>query len=52
VNIDDVQSRREAPNFDSECTGTTLRDFLCARDFGRIAENVAQSYEGLTPADA
>ena len=52
VNIDDVQQRREAPNFDSECTGTTLRDFLRARDFERIAENVALSYERLTPAHA
>jgi hypothetical protein len=52
VNIDDVQSRREAPNFDSECTGTSLRDFLRARDFERIAEGVALAYEGLTPADA
>ncbi len=51
LNIDDVQSRREAPNVDSECTGTSLRDFLRARDFEQIAEDVALSYEGLTPAD-
>ena len=52
VNIDDVQSRREASNVDSECTGTSLRDFLRARDFQRIAEGVALTYEGLTGADA
>ena len=52
VNIDDVRSHREAPNFDSECTGTSLRDFLRARDYERIAEDVALTYEGLTPADA
>jgi hypothetical protein len=52
VNIDDVASRREAPNFDSECTGTSLRDFLRARDFERIAEDIALAYEELTPADA
>jgi hypothetical protein len=52
VNVEDVVARREAPNVDSECTGTSLRDFLRARDFERIAEDVAVTYEGLTPADA
>jgi hypothetical protein len=52
VNIDDVVLRREAPNVDSECTGTSLRDFLRARDFEPIADDVALSYERLTPADA
>jgi hypothetical protein len=51
VNIDDVVSRREAPNVDSECTGTSLRDFLRASDFERISEGVALAYEGLMPAD-
>lgn len=51
VNIDDVRSRREAPNFDSECTGTTLRDFLRATDFERMPEDVALNYEGLVTAD-
>jgi hypothetical protein len=35
---------------DSECTGTSLRDFLRASDFERIDEAVALDYEGLTPA--
>src|SRR5207237_3421582 len=30
VHRDDVIARRGAPNIDSECTGTTLRDFLRA----------------------
>ena len=33
VNLDDVLLRREAPNVDSECTGTSLRDFLRAQGF-------------------
>jgi hypothetical protein len=49
VNLDDVLGRQEAPNVDSECTGTSLRDFLRARDFERIAEEVVLTYEGLTP---
>ena len=52
VNIDDVVSRTEAPNFDSECTGTSLRDFLRTRDFEPIAEDVARTYEGLAPVNA
>ena len=47
VNIDDVIMRREAPNVDSECTGTSLRDFLRARDYQRLDEDVALAYEGL-----
>ena len=49
--MDDVMERKGAPNIDSECTGTSLRDFLRARDFEPIAEDVALSYEGLMPAD-
>ncbi|GAA4471162.1 hypothetical protein GCM10023094_01320 [Rhodococcus olei] len=45
VHLDDVVDRREAPNVDSECTGTSLRDFLRARDLERIAEGVALAYE-------
>jgi hypothetical protein len=51
VNVDDVVARREAPNVDSECTGTSLRDFLRACDFERIAEATALAYESLTPAE-
>lgn len=52
VNIDDVEARREAPNFDSECTGTALRDFLRTKDLERIPEETALRYEGLMPAGA
>jgi hypothetical protein len=51
VNLDDVVARREAANVDSECTGTSLRDFLRARDFEPLADDVALRYEGLPPAD-
>jgi hypothetical protein len=33
---------------DSECTGTTLRDFLRGTDLQRIDEEVALAYEGTT----
>jgi hypothetical protein len=47
VNIGDVRTRREAPNVDSECTGTSLRDFLRVQDLDRMPEDVALDYEGL-----
>jgi hypothetical protein len=42
VNIDDVQAFRGAPNVDSECTGTTMGDYLRGSDLSHIpAETVA-----------
>ena len=40
-----ASSRREAPNVGSGCTGTSLRDFLRARDFERIAQDLALTYK-------
>lgn len=51
VNVDDVIDRREAPNIDSECTGTSLRDFLRGSDFERISEEIALTYEGRDRVD-
>jgi Phytanoyl-CoA dioxygenase (PhyH) len=50
VNLKDVLVRREAPNVDSECTGTTIRDFLRAADLQRIPEDVAVAYERTATA--
>jgi hypothetical protein len=42
VHIDDVQAFRGAPNVDSECTGTTMGDYLRGSDHAHIpAETVA-----------
>lgn len=41
----DVVNRQEAPNIDSECTGTTLRDFLRVRDLERMPEEIALNYQ-------
>ncbi|MFJ2028478.1 phytanoyl-CoA dioxygenase family protein [Streptosporangium sp. NPDC087985] len=46
VHLDDVIARREAPNVDCACTGTTLRDFLRVSDLERMPEDVALAYEG------
>ena len=50
VHLGDVLVRHGAPNVDSECTGTTLRDFLRATDLERIPEDVALAYEGKATA--
>jgi len=48
VNIDDVVSKRGAPNIDSRCTGTSLRDFLRASDFSRMPEDIVALYNDGT----
>ena len=45
VHVDDVTSKNGAPNIDSECTGTTLRDFLRASDLVRMPEELASLYD-------
>jgi len=49
VHLGDVLARRGAPNFDSECTGTTMRDYLRLSDLAHIPEEVCLSYESGTP---
>jgi hypothetical protein len=49
VHSDDVCSRRGAPNIDSQCTGTTLRDFLKGTDFSRLPEEVVSPYDEEPP---
>jgi hypothetical protein len=45
VHLDDVVDRRGAENLDSECTGTTLRDFLRASDSTRLPNEIAELYD-------
>jgi len=49
VHYDDVLGHRGAPNLDSECTGTTMRDYLRGTDLAHIPEEVCESYEAGTP---
>jgi hypothetical protein len=51
VHLDDVNARRGAPNIDSACTGTTLRDFVNADDFARISEQAVLLYDDEPPSD-
>jgi hypothetical protein len=45
VHLDDLTERRGAPNVDSQCTGTTMRDYLRASDLEHLPEEVIQLYD-------
>jgi hypothetical protein len=49
VHIDDVVAHRGATNVDSECTGTTMRDYLRATDLKHVPEDLCLRYEGGPP---
>jgi hypothetical protein len=52
VHLDDVLARRGAPNLDSRCTGTTMRDYLRASDLEKLPEDIVQLYDdGTATAD-
>jgi ectoine hydroxylase-related dioxygenase (phytanoyl-CoA dioxygenase family) len=51
VHLGDVVNRRGAENIDSECTGTTLRDFLRASDSTRLSDEIAERYDTQPPVD-
>jgi hypothetical protein len=44
VHIEDVRAKKGAPNIDSACTGTTLRDYLRGTD-SSIPEDVVLEYD-------
>jgi hypothetical protein len=48
VHRDDVLARRGAVNVDSHCTGTTMRDYLNARDLSRLPEDLIRLYDDET----
>lgn len=45
VNLADLEAGRSAPNIDSACTGTSLRDFLRASDFQPLPETIVKRYD-------
>jgi hypothetical protein len=45
VHLDDVVTRRGAPNVDSRSTGTTMRDYLRASDLQHLPEDVIRLYD-------
>jgi hypothetical protein len=45
VNRDDVEAGIGAPNVDCDCTGTTLGDFLRARDFEHLSNELIARFD-------
>jgi len=45
VNLDDLIEGVGAPNVDSACTGTTLRDFVRASDLAPLPEDLIEAYD-------
>ena len=45
VHLRDLQAGAGAPNVDSRCTGTTLRDYLRASDLVKLPEEVIARYD-------
>ena len=45
VQLDDLVEGAAAPNIDSECTGTTLRDFVRASDLEPLPEGLVELYD-------
>ena len=45
VHLDDVLAHRGAPNVDSRCTGTTMRDYLRATDLSHLPDHVVKAYD-------
>ncbi len=50
VHLDDVVERRGAPNVDSECTGTTMGDYLRGSDLSHVPDELIQLYDTPAPA--
>jgi hypothetical protein len=48
VHVDDVAGRVGAPNVDSHCTGTTMRDYLRMRDMARVPADLVAMYDDGT----
>jgi hypothetical protein len=54
THLTDLERRGGAPNVDSYCTGTSLRDFLRASDFAPMPEKIIEMYDSgpAAPAEA
>lgn len=51
VHMEDVLNRKGAPNLDSTCTGTPMKDYLKASDFSVISDEICEMYMQGTPIE-
>jgi hypothetical protein len=48
IHLEDAASNVGAPNVDSECTGTTMRDYLRVSDLERVPDEVVRIHDDAT----
>jgi hypothetical protein len=48
VHLDDAAEKRGAPNIDSACTGTVMRDYLNGADLSRVPDEIIALYDDGT----
>lgn len=48
IHFDDVVAHSGAPNVDSRCTGTTMRDYLRCSDLERLPDAIVRTYDDGT----
>jgi hypothetical protein len=51
VHLDDAVAKRGAPNIDSACTGTVMRDYLRGTGLSRMPQEVVALYDDGTESD-
>ncbi len=51
VHLDDLLSRKGAPNLDSACTGTPMKDYLRATDLAQLSDEIFEMYVNGTPIE-
>ena len=47
VHLDELKTNAGAPNLDSECSGTTIGDYLRTSDFRKLPDNIQDAYRRL-----
>jgi hypothetical protein len=50
IHLDDAASKRGAPNLDSACTGTVMRDYLNSLNLSRVPDDIVALYDDGTEA--
>ncbi len=51
VHLDDVLAQAGAPNIDSACTGTTMRDYMRGSDLSKLPSEAIKLYAGSTESE-
>jgi len=52
VHFDDLMNRRGAPNVDSACTGTPMKDYLRGTDLQQLPDEIFEMYVGGSPIES